>query len=316
MIALWVVLFVLLGSGSSQAVVGLTEATGRPVTRLDVDNPSRVSDSEIEQLLLLRPGDAYDWGKVQRSLQLLAQKVEIRNVILRGEIEGEGIALHLDVVPEPLVRKLRFEGNRSLKRSQLASELQTRVDRPARDPLLIRDAAALEELYRSEGFPMARVTPRVDILPDRHWLHVVFDIVEGQPLPIVRVEVSGDPPLEREQLLARLGLRVGDPASALRLRHGVRRVVEALRREGYLEADAEGPRFRTEAQGAVLELPLKAGERVALILDGIDEWAGRPLRAIARSRFGETIDEKWARRGGHPRVRARVRAPHAHFPRQ
>jgi outer membrane protein insertion porin family len=82
----------------------------------------------------------------------------------------------------------------------------------------------------------------------------------------------------------------------LRLRHGVRRVVEALRREGYLEADAEGPRFRTEAQGAVLELPLKAGERVALILDGIDEWAGRPLRAIARSRFGETIDEKWARR--------------------
>lgn len=283
----------------------LAAAQGRRVARVDIVNPSLVPDREIRQLLGLAPGDVYEIGRVQRGLLRLAQKTGVRDVIVRGALEESAVALELEVVPEPLVRSIGLRGNRVLGDAVLRRRLETRVDRPLSEAVLARDAEALRELYEGEGFPAARVRHRVEAVGGGLWVRLVIEIDEGAPLRIVRLEgiealdapgFDGAPPMERPRFVALLGLREGSPASRRRLREGVRRVVDVLRREGYPEARIGRAGFRAEGDGAVLALPLTLGEPIDVRVEDVDEWAADPLREIARGRFGEPLDEHWIAR--------------------
>jgi len=66
-----VVLFALALLASCPRAAALTpsEAVGRPVTRVTIENRSRIDTTEIESLFLLKPGDAYAATAVRRSLE-------------------------------------------------------------------------------------------------------------------------------------------------------------------------------------------------------------------------------------------------------
>jgi outer membrane protein insertion porin family len=275
------------------------------VARIEVVNPSLVPDREIRQLFGLAPGDVYEIRRVQGGLLRLAQKAGVRDVIVRGTLEGHLVALELEVVPEPLVRSVRVRGNRALRDAALRGRLETRVDRPLRESVLARDVDALRELYESEGFPAAQVRHRAEPVGDGLWLRLVLEIDEGAPQRILRIEGTealeepgddGVPPMERPRLVALLGLREGSPASRRQLRDGVRRVVDVLHREGYPEARIGRAGFRAEGEGAVLSLPVSVGEAIDVRVEDVDEWAAEPLREIARGRFGEPLDDHWIER--------------------
>lgn len=297
--------FLALPQTADAFVPNLSAAEGRRVARIEVVNPSRVRTSEIRELFGLAPGDAYEIRRVQTGLLRLAQKAGVRDVIVRGALEGNSVALELEVVPEPLVRTVRLRGNRALRDAALRGRLETRVDRPLSEPVLARDVEALRDLYENEGFPSAQVRHRAEPVRDGLWLRVVLEVDEGAPQRILRIEgiealdvpgKDGVPPMERPRLLALLGLREGSPASRQRLRDGVRRVVEALHREGYPEARIGRAAFRPEGGGAVLALPLALGEAIDVRVEDVDEWAAGPLRELTRERFGEPLDGHWVER--------------------
>ncbi|MDW7710590.1 MAG: outer membrane protein assembly factor BamA [Deferrisomatales bacterium] len=284
------------GWASAADLPDLRFAEGRPVTRVVVRNETRVGDAEVRALFGLRAGDVYSVERVQRGLARLAQKVSLRDVVVRGAPDEGGIALELEVLAEPLIRTIRLRGNRRLGNKQLRDRLQTRVDRPLRAPQLAQDVEAIRELYEGEGFPEAAAAPRVEPRRDPRWLRLVFDIREGRPRSIVRVEGDAGDAMDTERMLSILGLREGAPASRTRLRDGVRRLLEVLHREGYPEARAGRAAFRLEGDAAVLVLPLTVGEPTDVRVEDVDAWAAAPLREIARERFGEPLDEDWISR--------------------
>lgn len=288
--------FLLTVAGPAWAELGLPDAIGRPVTRVEIANRSREPTAEIRRLFLLRAGDAYDPRAVQRSLLLLSQKPSIRNVVVQGEPDGEGVVVRVEVRPEALVRSVAFRGNCVLEDAQMATRLKTRVDRPVRPVYLAADADTIRELYKARGFPRAAVDPRVARDEEDHWAVVTFRIEEGEPRRILRVEIPQPLAMTEERALALVGLHAGDPASEPQLRDGVERLVKVLRREGYPEARAAHSSFRSEAGGVVLVLRVVAGERVDVRIEGMDEWTASPLRDLAESRYGEPLDEEWARR--------------------
>jgi outer membrane protein assembly factor BamA len=178
---------------------------GSTVKQVEIENRSRVGEAEIRRLFLLDVGDRYSPEAVQRSLTLLGQKVEIRNVLVTGEPYEGGLALHLSIVPEPLIRSIRFRGNRALSDARLSSRLTVKVDRPARDAILERDARSIRELYDEEGYPSAQVTYTRETDESGQWLQLVFQIEENAPRRIQRIEVEGEIPMEHERMVALLG---------------------------------------------------------------------------------------------------------------
>ena len=276
------------------AQVELSEATGRRVTEVTVDNHTRVHTQEVLRLFGLGAGDLYSAGVVQQGLQLLSQKPEISNVAVHGRVVGaDGIALHLEVQAAPLVRSVRFRGNRAVKDGELRSRVHTQVDRPLRQEILQRDRAALAERCAQEGYPEAAVEVSHAPWSDPRWVLVEFRVDEGPPRRIDRVEGPEDLPLEAWRATALLGLGVGDPASETRLRQGTRKLLEVLHLEGYPEARGRRSRFELRGGETVLVLPVLSGSVTDLRFAGVDEWQARTLRPLYQERFGEVIDRQW-----------------------
>ncbi|MBE0618154.1 MAG: hypothetical protein IH608_09550, partial [Proteobacteria bacterium] len=280
------------------AALDLAAATHRRVTSIEVENSSRVLDAEILDLLGLRPGQLYEPHAVQQGLTRLAQKVGIRDVLVLGREQGGGVALRLEVTPEPLIRSLGFRGNRVVADKDLASLVSTQVDRPVRQAALEQDAQAIQKRYAEEGYPATRAIARVTARSNPHWVDVTFQVDQGDPERVTAVEGSAEPAMDRARMLALLGLREGSPASRRRLREGVLKLREVLHRDGYPEARVGRARFRPAdgGDGVVLVLPLEVGERVDVRVEDVDEWAAAPLRELIRGRYGETLDEDWAQK--------------------
>lgn len=295
----WLFLFLgfvfALGASASEPGV-LSPVEGQQITRVEVRNQSRVRDSEIRDLFGVHPGERYSVARVQHGLLRLAQKHAVRDAIVRGTVEEGGVAIEVEILPEPLIRSVRFRGNRALKDAELRGRLQTRVDRPLSEPVLAQDMEAVREVYESEGFPEVRLVPRVESLRDGRWLRLVLAVEEGRPRRVLRIEGDAGGAMDGERMMALLGLREGSPASRRRLREGGRRLVEVLHREGYPEARLGRAAFRPEGKGVVLVLPLTVGEPTDVRVQDVDEWAAEPLREIARSRFGEELDDDWVER--------------------
>ncbi len=286
----------LLAPAPSRAEPDLPAAVGMRIAEVRVENGSRVPDAEVRSLLGVEPGDLFDPREVQGGLRRLAQKDEVRDALVEGVVEGGGLVLEVAVTAEPLVRSVDFPGAKALKESALRARVTTREDEPIREVKLRSDEKEIAALYREEGYPDAAVSARVVLLPGGHWARVGFEVEEGPPRQISRIQGDAEPVMDRERLEALLGLRPGSPASVPRLREGVKTLLEVLHREGYPEARVTRPKYRAEGDEAVLELPLEVGERVDVRVEGIDEWKARSLRETLAAQYGEPIDGDWAER--------------------
>ncbi len=267
---------------------------GARIVRIEIENATRVRDKEILNLLGMKEGRALEPRRLERGIELVAQKTEVGRLVVRGDPVPEGVVVRIEVRPRLLGRKVKVAGVPRWLRKRLRGLLRTRVDRPVRDALLRKDRENLVEALREEGYPRARVW--AEVLPDRsgQWARVTFRVQPGEPERIVRVEVPDEVPLEPWRLRSLLGLGPGAPASRTRLREGVDRLLRVLWDEGYPEARLEGQAaFVPAGDGVILRLPLAVGRPTRIRLAGFEGWLMRDLRRALRARFGRVTDRRW-----------------------
>lgn len=292
-----ILLFVLLGVATGFADNGLSAVPeGKTITGIELDNPSRVPDKEILRIFQVRVGRPFSAAQAGKSLALLARQVGVLTVILRHRAEGDGIRLKLEVLPEPLVREIEFEGMEVLDDDEIGPRLQTRVDEPVDSYRLEEDAEDIRKRYRQEGYIFATVRTEVLVLEPDWWVEVVFSVEEGEPQRLTHYADMGDADIFGwERVLALLDLRVGDTASSKALQRGVKRLVEACRGADFPEARVEGARIdRGRGEKAVsLHVPLQLGRRTHIVIKTGRDWFPRQLWEVVRARQGEFIDENW-----------------------
>ena len=132
---------------------------------------------------------------------------------------------------EPEVRKLDFRGNRALSDDDLSQIVATTTSSLARRVFrrwvgkercldrdeLARDIARVKIYYRQRGYWEAQVdtvvTPR-----GRHGVNVAFDIVEGAPIRLTSLRITGlDSVMNRKAILGGLDTSVGGAYDEIRL---------------------------------------------------------------------------------------------------
>jgi len=270
--------------------------SGVTVGRIKISNSSSVDDEEIRALLPLSEGQPYDPGKARYGMNLLSRKIEIRNVIIRGE-EQNGL-LYLDIVvePEPLIQSIRLAGGPPVDKTALFSRLVARIDHPITNASLIHDVKVITEKFVEEGYPNAEVTPLLKPSSSGHWLNLTFQVNPGRPLLISSVEIRGDDDLDRSLLQKKSGLKPGVAASADALDAAVEKLKNFLWDKGWIEAKIVDSFFEPDGDKVKAVLRLEAGKPVELIIKGVGIFKKADFRALARRRFGRKVDAKWAQR--------------------
>jgi len=160
---------------------------GTVVEEIRVVGTQRIDPSTVNAYMQIKPGERYDPAKVDESLKTLFNTGLFADVILRRE----GDALVVQVVENPIINRIAFEGNRKIEDEGLLAEVSLRPRVVYTRTKVQGDVQRLLDIYRRAGRFAATVDPKVIQLPDNR-VDLVFEIGEGGKTGIRAINFIGN----------------------------------------------------------------------------------------------------------------------------
>ncbi len=157
------------------------------VQRVVVEGNSRVEREAVLAYLQLRPGDRFDPARIDASLKALFQTGLFSDV----QILRRGNTLVVRVVENPMIARVRFEGNREISDKDLAKEVQLRDRAMLTRARVQADVERIINVYRRAGYYNVQVEPQVIRRAD-NTVDLVFQINEGKETLIKSIRFVGN----------------------------------------------------------------------------------------------------------------------------
>jgi len=157
------------------------------ISEIEVVGTQRIDPATVMSYMEVKPGDDFDVELMDSSLKGLFNTGLFADVALRRE----GDRLIVQVVENPIINRISFEGNKRLDDELLESEVTLRPRVVFTRTKVQADVARMLELYRRSGRFAATVDPKV-IQLDQNRVNLVFEINEGPATGIRRVSFIGN----------------------------------------------------------------------------------------------------------------------------
>ena len=152
-----------------------------------VQGNQRIEGDTVRSYIGVAVGDTVDAGQVNDALKALYATGLFADVNIRRE----GDALVVNVVENPIINRLAFEGNRRIDDESLESEVQLRPRIVYTRSRVQSDVQRIVQLYRRSGRFAATVEPKVIQLPQNR-VDLVFEISEGPLTEIRKITFIGN----------------------------------------------------------------------------------------------------------------------------
>lgn len=162
-------------------------AQGVVVQRIVVEGAERIERGTIVSYLPIAVGDTVDPSKIDLALKTLFRTDLFADV----RIDLRGSDLVVQVVENPIINQVVFEGNSALKEDKLRDEVSVRPRGIFTKSRVQQDVQRIIELYRRSGRISASVTPKIVELPQKR-VDLVFEINEGPKSGVLFVNFIGN----------------------------------------------------------------------------------------------------------------------------
>lgn len=169
------------------APVAATEERAR-VNRILVQGNQRIDQTTVLSYLPIQPGDIVDQVTFDVAVRTLYRTNLFANIQLGLQPNGD---LVIEVVENPIINQVTFEGNKALTEKKLRDEVTISPRGIYTRARVQEDVGKIVELYRLSGRISATVTPRLVQL-DQNRVDVVFEIDEGPETGISGITFLGN----------------------------------------------------------------------------------------------------------------------------
>lgn len=191
----------------------------RPVIN-DIKIKGIKTTKEIKEILRdndVLSGHMYDPSKVDRALDLIEKHYLAKgnfNVDISSESKesGEGVELTINIYEGSgaKIKEISFVGNNSFPAKEIKDSLvhkttwlmswYTKTDRYAKEKLLA-DVEGIRSFYLDRGYVNVQVdSSQVSLSPDKKNIYINFKITEGVQFLFGNMKLSGDIPIDRDDL--------------------------------------------------------------------------------------------------------------------
>ena len=157
------------------------------INQVVVVGNQRIEPETIASYMTIHAGDPFEVREIDDSLKSLFATGLFADVTIRRE----GDALVVQVVENPIINRIAFEGNRSLDSEDLEAEVQLRPRTVYTRTKVQSDVARILELYRRDGHFNATVEPKV-IIQEQNRIDLVFEIDEGDATIVREINFIGN----------------------------------------------------------------------------------------------------------------------------
>lgn len=186
-----IVLAVLLAGGilwlGSATALAQSIISGGTIAEVRIEGTQRIEPETVRSYLNINPGDPFDAVRMDDALKSIFATGLFADVTLRRQ----GNALIVNVVENPIINRIAFEGNERINDDTLTTEIELRPRVVFTRTKAQNDVQRVVELYRRSGRFGATVEPKVIQLPQNR-VDLVFEIKEGPSTGIESINFIGN----------------------------------------------------------------------------------------------------------------------------
>lgn len=170
---------------------GTAFAEGEKLVEVQVQGNRRIETAAILNVVKFRAGDTLYTDKTDADIREIYKLGYFQDVQALVEQTDKGTVLIYSVLEKPIVRNIKFEGNKELTEEKLKEALDFRQNAIFSPKDLARSVAKMKKLYGDDGYYLAEITPQVDKTSATE-LAVTFKIVEGVKILISDIRFEGN----------------------------------------------------------------------------------------------------------------------------
>ncbi|MEO1121064.1 MAG: outer membrane protein assembly factor BamA, partial [Pseudomonadota bacterium] len=177
-------------------LLGLSVAAATPasaqseiaVQRIQIEGAQRIEEATIRSYLNVNEGDSVGAAEINEALKRLVATGLFSDVELTPGSDG---VLVVQVVENPIINFIAFEGNGSIEDEVLQAQIRTRPRTAFTRARAEADAQTIIAIYRAAGRYSTTVEPKIIQKPENR-VDLVFEITEGDVVGIAAVNFVGN----------------------------------------------------------------------------------------------------------------------------
>lgn len=163
------------------------EPTIPKIQKIQIEGNQRVETDTIRSYISLSEYEKASQQQINDSLKKLFSTGLFANV----EIIPQGDVIRISVTENPTISQIAFEGNKRIKKEDLASEISLKERSLYTKDRLQNDTNRILDIYHKSGRFSATVTPKIITLPQNR-VNVIFEIDEGPKTTVKKIFFSGN----------------------------------------------------------------------------------------------------------------------------
>ena len=172
---------------ANSAVAAPEEAAPAVIQRVAVRGTQRIEPATVLTYITLHEGDTYDPQSADRALKALFATGLFSDV----KINWDGTVLTVQVVENPIINRIDFEGNSKVTTKELQKEVQLKPRLVFTRAKVQSDIQRIIELYRRNGKFAASVDPQIIQRPQNR-VDLIYSINEGPTTGVSRIIFIGN----------------------------------------------------------------------------------------------------------------------------
>lgn len=165
------------------------------VERIEISGAQRVEESTIASYMDLKVGDMADDAATDRALKSLFATGLFADV----KVKQVGSVVKINVVENPVINEIAFEGNEEIENQELLSEIQLRPRQVFTRTKVQSDVKRINQIYRRQGRFSVSVQPKI-IRLDQNRVNLVFEILEGDITKVKSIRFVGNKAYDDDKL--------------------------------------------------------------------------------------------------------------------
>jgi outer membrane protein insertion porin family len=181
------------------AAASVIPAQARIVQHIVVNGTQRIEPSTVISYITLREGDIYNDQTTDVALKTLYQTGLFADV----KVRFDGATLTINVVENPIINQIDFEGNSKVTQKDLEKEVQLKPRTVFTRSKVQADVQRIIELYRRNGKFAASVDPQIIQRPQNR-VDLIFSISEGPSTGVARINFIGNKVFDDDTLRGQL----------------------------------------------------------------------------------------------------------------
>jgi len=172
------------------------------VEQIEISGTERIDPSTVMSYLDLKVGQELNRQSLDQALKSLFSTGLFADVT----IDQRGDTIVVNVVENPVINQIAFEGNDQLEDDELQPEIQLRPRQVFTRTKVQADVSRLYQIYRRNGRFSANIEPKI-IRLDQNRVNLVFEIDEGPITKIKSVRFVGNERYDDDRLRSEISTK-------------------------------------------------------------------------------------------------------------